>query len=144
MNIEKITPNHPLFQKTVKYALSCPWKAGTHLGQKMRDGQLKEGEMVFAAIEESQVYGFIMIGMTDCLDVPYSPFLRYLFVDETKRGHRLGQQLIDYACMHIDRDTVYLISDHIGLYEKYGFVPFESYPAPWDEKKQETIFIKKL
>ena len=36
--------------------------------------------------------------------------------------------------------AVYLISDHEGLYEKYGFVPVDAAPAPWNPAKTETIF----
>ena len=66
-----------------------------------------------------------------------------MFVEEGYRGHRLSQRLIQAALQEAKRlgyPAVYLISDHEGLYEKYGFVPVDAAPAPWNPAKTETIF----
>ena len=39
-------------------------------------------------------------------------------------------------------ERVYLVSDHRGLYEKYGFAAVDAYPAPWDEEETETVFAR--
>ena len=36
-------------------------------------------------------------------------------------------------------DKVYLVSDHVNLYEKYGFVKIDEKEAPWGA--METIFM---
>ena len=36
-------------------------------------------------------------------------------------------------------DKVYLVSDHINLYEKYGFIKIDEKLAPWGN--METIFM---
>ena len=37
---------------------------------------------------------------------------------------------------------VYICTDHVGLYEKYGFRKIGEAPAPWDPAKTETIFVQ--
>jgi len=37
---------------------------------------------------------------------------------------------------------VYLVSDHVNLYEKYGFVKIDEKPAPWNPDAMETIFMR--
>ena len=68
-----------------------------------------------------------------------------MFVGESHRGHRLSQRLIDAAANYaasLGFARVYLVSDHRGLYEKYGFIAVDAYPAPWDEEETETVFAR--
>ena len=47
-----------------------------------------------------------------------------LFVTEEYRGPRISQMLIDYAngyARELGFDKTYIPSEHIGLYEKYGY-----------------------
>ena len=68
-----------------------------------------------------------------------------MFVGESHRGHRLSQRLIDAAANYaasLGFECVYLVSDHHGLYEKYGFIAVDAYPAPWDAAETETVFVR--
>jgi N-acetylglutamate synthase-like GNAT family acetyltransferase len=96
-------------------------------------------------LDGSRMAGFCTLSETDCLpDVEYTPCISYVFVGEPYRGNRLSQRLIssalDYAG-ELGFQEVYLISDHVGLYEKYGFVGVDRKPAPWNPQVMETIFI---
>ena len=57
-------------------------------------------------------------------DFNCSPFINLVFVDENFRGQRISKRLIDTALDYakkLGHQKVYLKSEHIGLYEKYGF-----------------------
>ncbi|WP_211237343.1 GNAT family N-acetyltransferase [Paenibacillus massiliensis] len=61
---------------------------------------------------------------------------------EQHRGNRLSEKLIlsvlTYA-KELGFEKVYLVSDHVNLYEKYGFVKIDEKEAPWGA--METIFM---
>lgn len=47
-----------------------------------------------------------------------------MFVTEEYRGHRISEKLIDFAnayAMENGFNRTYIPSEHIGLYEKYGY-----------------------
>lgn len=52
------------------------------------------------------------------------PWLCALFIDESYRGHSYSQLLIDYAkhdAKSLGFSNIYLCSDLVNFYEKYGF-----------------------
>ncbi|MBP5670973.1 MAG: GNAT family N-acetyltransferase [Victivallales bacterium] len=52
------------------------------------------------------------------------PFLTALYVEKSYRGHGYGGMLIEHAkreCAKAGYRHLYLTSDHVGYYEKYGF-----------------------
>ena len=68
-----------------------------------------------------------------------------MFVDEIYRGNRLSQQLICYAMNYLKSigfNKVYIVSDHVNLYEKYGFEVIDRRIAPWGS--EEKIYIQNL
>ena len=67
------------------------------------------------------------------------PYIGFMFVDELYRGNRLSQQLICYAMDYLKNvgfDKVYIVSDHVNLYEKYGFVIIDRKIAPWGSEEK--------
>lgn len=110
----------------------------------MRSQEPLPWERAFAALDQGKICGYCTLAARDCIPgITYTPFVGYVFVEEGYRGHRLSQRLIQTALQEAKRlgyPAVYLISDHEGLYEKYGFVPVDAAPAPWNPAKTETIF----
>jgi GNAT superfamily N-acetyltransferase len=52
------------------------------------------------------------------------PWLAALYVDEAERGQALGAKLLDHGLAEaksLGFTKVYLATDHIGYYEKYGW-----------------------
>jgi GNAT superfamily N-acetyltransferase len=52
------------------------------------------------------------------------PWLAALYVEESERGQALGGKMLAYGVAEAKKlgfDTVYLATDHIGYYEKYGW-----------------------
>ena len=127
MEILAIDESQPLWNDTIRFAQCCSWYAGWNLAKRMQEGRFADWEQVFAATEQNRIAGFCVFeeksGLPEHLSY-YSPFINCVFVDEAFRGRRISEKLIhaalDYA-KSIGFQTVYLKSEHHGLYEKYGF-----------------------
>jgi len=146
MTIQTLTNKSPLWEPLAAYAEACPWGAGPYLAKQMRRNSFNAWERVFAAIEGGEIAGFCTLSEKDCIpDVPYSPYISFVFIGEAFRGRRLSETLIHTALAYakeVGFDNVYLVSDHVNFYEKYGFVKIDEKPAPWNPIDMETIFMR--
>lgn len=143
----RLTPDSPFWQETITLAEQCSWQgAGKHLADMMREQRFTDWESVFACLRDDHVVGFCTFLKTDFYpENRYSPWISTIFVEEAHRGKRLSEKLIaaavDYArTYHFHK--VYIPSDLIGLYEKYGFRPIDrltNYVGDTD-----TIFMKEI
>ena len=133
MEIQAINDKHPLWEETIQLAENCSWSAGPRLAKKMREQVFADWEQVFAAADQGKVVGYCVFearsGLPEHLS-SYGPFINCVFVDEASRGQRISQKLVgaalDYA-KSLGYETVYLKSEHHGLYEKYGFEKIADY-----------------
>lgn len=154
MEIKALTPADSLWPKLMAYAASCSWKAGPFLAKDMENGVFTEWERVFAALEdrdsssskEYEITGYCTLARKDCIpDVPYTPYIGYMFVDEKFRGRRLSGQLIRAALDYAGKlgfSRVYLVSGEKGLYEKYGFHKIDEKKDAWGNDEQ--VFMTEL
>lgn len=135
MEIVAITPEHILWDKTIAYAEKCHWRAGKFLAEDMIKGRFVEWERVFIAMEGDDITGFCVASKTDCINnVPYTPYIGTLFVDEKFRGSRLSQKMIIHVMQYLKTigfKKVYIVSDHENLYEKYGFSVIDRKQSDW-------------
>lgn len=134
MEIRCLTASDPKWDRVAEYAEKCSWRAGASLAGCMRAG-FQSFERVFAAIEGDNIAGYCTFMERDCIpDAPYSPYIGFVFVGEEYRGRRLSEKLIAAARRYaasLGYERVYLVSDHDGLYEKYGFTVADRMTAPW-------------
>ncbi|WP_221469436.1 GNAT family N-acetyltransferase [Cohnella nanjingensis] len=132
-----------MWQDVAEYAESCSWKAGAALAKQMRKRFFSDWERVFAALDGNHITGYCTLAKTDCIpDISYTPYIGFMFVGEQYRGNRISEKLILSALAYAKElgfDKVYLVSDHVNLYEKYGFVKIDEKEAPWGV--METIFM---
>ena len=146
MNYQSITASDELWCKVRNYAENCSWKAGKVLANTMDSNAFQDWERVIVALDNGKICGYCTAAKTDCIpNVPYTPYIGFLFVDEAYRGNRLSQQIISYAMDYLKSvgfDKVYLVSDHENLYEKYGFSVIDRKMAPWGS--EEKIFMQKF
>lgn len=146
IHFEILTKSHPLWEETIAFAENCSWRAGKALAQAMRDEVFTGWERVIAAVDNGAVCGFCNAVKVDCLpDLPYTPYIGFVFVAEDHRGKRISQKMIDFTAGYLRSagfDWIYLISDHDNLYEKYGFTVIDRQPAPWGET--EKVYMKKI
>lgn len=147
MMISSLTSADPRWEAVATYADACSWGAGPLLAKMMRSESYRGWERVFVAwTQAGDVAGYCVLAERDCLpDVPYSPYIGMVFVGEAHRGHRLSEQLLraasDYAA-ELGFSRVFLVSDHVGLYEKYGFRKVDERPAPWNPAEMESVFFR--
>ncbi len=91
----------------------------------MRKDTFEEWESVFAAIIEDEIIGFCTFLKTDYYpENRYSPWISTIFVDEKYRGMRISERMINKVIEYAKEQNflkVYIPSDMIGIYEKYGF-----------------------
>lgn len=136
----------PDWETVKRYARSSSWSAGPFLAKAMEAGEFSDWERVIAAFDGEQICGYCTVAKTDCIpDVPYTPYIGFVFVGEPCRGHRLSQKLIEYAMEYlkdIGFTEVYLVSDHENLYEKYGFSVIDRKTAFWGGV--EKIYHKQI
>ena len=53
------------------------------------------------------------------------PWICAIYIEESERGKELGSRLLEHGrreAAKLGFDTVYLCTDHIGYYEKYGWL----------------------
>lgn len=146
MNFLSITSDDHMWEKVRQFAANCSWGAGKSLSQNMSDNTFTDWERVIVALYENDIAGYCTVAKSDCIsNVPYTPYIGYLFVDEKYRGHRLSQKLISYAMSYLrtlNFSQVFLVSDHENFYEKYDFKVIDKKPAPWGE--MEKIYMREL
>lgn len=142
--IEIITENDEIWNCVRDYAENCSWRAGKSLANMMDHHVLKDWERVLIAHDKENICGYCVVSKEDCIpNVPYTPYIGYVFVDEAYRGKRLSQKMIEAAMDYLKSvgfEEVYLTSDHVGLYEKYGFEVIDKKMAFWGE--EEKIYRK--
>lgn len=62
------------------------------------------------------------------------PWINALFIDEKHRGNAYGSLLIKYAktdAKEVGFEYLYLSTEHVGFYEKYGFKYIGQGYHPW-------------
>ena len=128
---------------------ACDWSAAKFLANLLEQDKFHEvlGEgNLFLMVEEENVVAFCTLTRKDCIDDDsLFPWIGFVFTSQEYRGQRYSGVVIDYACNKAKEqgfDTVYLATDHIGLYEKYGFSYIESRMDVYNEMNR--IYCRKL
>ena len=146
MDIKTITISDELWSDVRDYAEACSWNAGKALADRMDKKEFTDWERIIVALDKERICGYCTVSKTDCIpEVSYTPYIGFMFIDELYRGKRLSQQLIQYSMNYLKSvgfEKVYLVSDHINLYEKYGFSVIDRKIAPWGS--EEKIYVQDL
>ena len=125
-----------LWYKVAMYAKNCSWETtGKHLSNRMKNNGFSDWERVFVALENNTITGFCALSKTSSIpDVTYTPYIGFVFVGAQYRGNRISEKLCTSAVKYaktIGFDKVYLYSDLVNFYEKYGFIKIDEKLAPW-------------
>lgn len=146
MNIKPVTASDEMWENVKMYAENCSWRAGKSLANHMNNNAFTDWQRVIIAVDKENICGFCTVSKTDCIpDVGYTPYIGYIFVEEAYRGNRISEKLIQYAMSYLKSvgfDKVYLVSDHVNLYEKYGFRVIDRKIAPWGT--EEKIYMREI
>ncbi|MCM2999996.1 GNAT family N-acetyltransferase [Paenibacillus cellulositrophicus] len=81
--------------------------------------------LTFVLLRNDEIIGFYQLIEHELIKrKDLSPWIAPLFIDEFERGHSLGSVLLEHArriAGGLGFNKVYLATDHIHFYEKYGF-----------------------
>lgn len=123
------------------------WRAAKYLARLLEQDSFPQevGEgTVFLLADGDKLVSFLTLAERDCIDAPeYTPWIGFVHTAPEYRGQRHIGQLIDYACAvacEHGAARVYLCTDHVGLYEKYGFVYLENRVSVYGEDSR--IYVR--
>lgn len=146
MEIQLMTEEHELWNAVKAYAGGCGWSSGKILAEDMENHRFSDWERVAVLLDDGRICGYCTIIKEEAIpNMPYTPFVGTLFVEEAYRGGRLGQKLIITSMEYLQSvgfDRAYLITDHENLYEKYGFRVVDRRMAPWG--REEKVYVRKI
>lgn len=108
---------------------ACDWGAGQWLAKLLRDGKLQsltgEGTLVPMLTENGHLVSFCTFAPLDEIQpTELTPWVGFVYTFPAYRGHRYAGLLLDWCeCMAtiMGKERVCISTDHIGLYEKYGY-----------------------
>lgn len=99
-----------------------------------------------------RLVAFVSLARNDEVDITvpgqenWTPWIGCVFTYPEYRGRRLSEKLIslaeEYAIKEFDAKYTYVSTDHIGLYEKYGYEFFTEAGTVWGE--QTRVLRKEL
>lgn len=127
----------------------CDWGAAKFLADLLEQNKfhnvLGNGSL-FIMSDGEKLAAFCTLTQKDCInDDTLFPWIGFVFTAPEYRGRRYSGMLIEYACEKAQEqgfENVYIATDHIGLYEKYGFTYMESCIDIYGEKSR--IYYKKI
>lgn len=127
----------------------CDWGAAKLLADLVEQDKFNEllgNGGLFIMADGEKIVSFCTLTQKDCIsDDTLFPWIGFVFTAPQYRGNRYSGRLIDYACDKAKEQgykNVYIATDHIGLYEKYGFTYIESRTDIYGEEAR--IYLKNL
>lgn len=120
---------------------AADWGAATFLVDLLRKGTFfdtvgGEGEL-FVLMDGETVVSFATLTRQDCIrDESMYPWIGFVYTFPAYRGRRFSGQLIGYIQKEAaaqGHDRVYIATDHVGLYEKYGYTYLENRIDCWGD-----------
>ena len=122
---------------------ACDWKAAQFLAELLEQNRfhamLGNGSL-FIMADGERLVSFCTLTQRDCIeDEELFPWIGFVFTAPDYRGKRYSGEIIDAACSRAAGqgfDKIYLATDHIGLYEKYGFEYMESRVDIYNEESR--------
>ena len=122
------------------------WRAAKYLAQLLAQGSfhdtLGKGTLYLLADGDTLV-SFLTLAERDCIDAPeYMPWIGFVHTAPEYRGHRHVGKLIDHAAAVVQEHgagQVYICTDHVGLYEKYGFTYLENRMSIYGEDSRVYV-----
>lgn len=109
------------------------WGAAPVLAGFLENGTFFEklGDGVLLLLTDGdKLVSYVTFSFQDCVDdKSLYPWIGFVFTAPEYRGHRYAGRLIE-RCEEIARGhavkNVYICTDHVGLYEKYGYSYLEN------------------
>ncbi len=126
------------------------WSAGQFLYKLLKEEKFKDtvGEKseVLMLTEGEELISFCTLAeMDDIQPTDLSPWIGFVYTFPQYRGHRHSGRLLSYAedkAKAQGADRVHISTNHIGLYEKFGY---EFFGVMKDiDGEDSRVYVKKL
>lgn len=122
------------------------WRAAKFLAQLLGEGRFHEAlgrGTLYLLTEGDALVSFLTLAERDCIDAAdLSPWIGFVHTAPEHRGHRHAGRLLEHALRvageHGARQ-VYICTDHMGLYEKYGFSYLENRVSIYGEDSRVLV-----
>ena len=130
MNIYSIKNNAELSEEVKQYCRKNWNKVygvfSENADLSVNSDKLPQTYVIKGMEQEKEIIGFYQLIENDNLTrhTELSPFVGTLYVDERVRGYGFGDWMLTHAKYEaavLGYDKLYISTDHIGFYEKYGF-----------------------
>ena len=152
MNMMRIITFHSSAdqQRLIDLIDRCDWGAAHFLAELLREDKFHstlggEGEL-YIILEGERLASFATLTRQDCIaDESLWPWVGFVYTAPEYRGRRLAGRLlahIETAAAARGLERLYIATDHIGLYEKYGYSYIENRVDVWGEDSR--IYAKTL
>ena len=106
----------------------CGWRAGAFLYELLTEERffdtVGEGSELLLLTDNDRLVSFCTFAERDEIDTNLSPWIGFVYTFPEYRGHRYAGLLfagIAETAKARGIPKVFVSTDHIGLYEKYGF-----------------------
>ncbi len=124
--IKKVNKDTELADQLLNFVKNFSWEdVKEHTIWMINNWVFTDWEAEFAAISDGKIVGMASLMKTDYYPLPeVYPWISSIFVCEEYRGHRISEKLIEFANYYAKQngfDKTYIPSQHIGLYERYGY-----------------------
>lgn len=118
---------------------SCEWSAAKFLVKLLEENTFDEtlggwGRLFLLMDGEMLVSFCTLTGQDAIRDESLTPWIGFVFTEPEYRGRRCAGQVIsaaEEAAAKLGYSRVYLETDHVGLYEKYGYTYQENRTDCW-------------
>jgi len=124
----------------------CEWRAAHFLAQLLREECFHETlgrGTLYLLTDGDTLVSFLTLTERDCIDdATLRPWIGFVHTAPEYRGHRYVGQLIEHAICaagECGAQQVYICTDHVGLYAKYGFTYLENRMSIYGEDSRVLL-----
>lgn len=137
-------------EELLKQIEQADWGAARFLVQLIREGTFAEtlggwGE-VYLLMDGDKAVSFATLSAQDCIrDESMIPWIGFVFTYPEYRGQHMAGQLLDHIAEVAARrgyPKVYVATDHVGVYEKYGFAYLKNQVSVWGD--DDRVLVREL
>ena len=123
------------------------WRAAKFLYEQLQNNNIKprygESTRLLLLTEGDELLAFCTLAEHDEIETDLTPWIGFVYTFPKHRGNRHSEKLIKHALSLAADDghkQVYISSNEVGLYEKYGFRPLQKMTDVWGGETQVFVY----
>ncbi len=128
----------------------CDWGAGQYLEKLLREEKLKQlvgkSTKVLMLVDGDKLVSFCTFAEKDDIQpTDLTPWIGWVYTFPAYRGKRYARKLLEHAeelAKEAGIENIYISTNHIGLYEKYGYEFFQVMKDI--EGEDSRVYVRRL